>query len=131
MAHGRGTNSKPGVGLQLFWIAQSQLFPRHENVVERAIRRAEPMKFINVIFYPGLPQNSAGENTAADVADGQTVRARCIKKVVGCLATSSARHELTYDLGISRNVFRQKRCDGSRADIPRAARLATLNKLDG
>jgi hypothetical protein len=89
------------------------------------------MKFIDVIIYPGLPQDSAGENPAADVSDGKTIRARRIEKEVRRLATSSARHELTYNLGISGNVFRQIGRDGSRTYVSRAAWLASLNQFYG
>src|SRR5262245_7832675 len=88
------------------------------------------MEFIDVVLYPGLPEDGAGHNATADVPNRKTVRARRRKKVIGCLPTAAARHELNYDGGVSRNVFLQKRQDRFRPYVARAACLDALKNFD-
>src|SRR5688572_5417338 len=103
MANRRCADSKPGIGPKLFQIVQPQLFPNKESVVKSAIRRAEPVKFIEIILNPGLLEDGTGDNAAADMSDSETIAARG-KNLVGRLAPPATRHELTNDVGITRNI---------------------------
>src|SRR5687767_4367270 len=94
------------------------------------VRRTQVIKFIEVVKNAGLAENGKRDHTAAEIADGQSVRLGRTKKIVGRFTAAAAGHELHDDFGITRNIFLQERHQSSDSKISRTTRIPALNDGD-
>src|SRR5262245_5776878 len=88
------------------------------------------MKLFEIVLHAGFAEQGGGDHTTADIADGQAVGAGDTVNMIGRFAATATVHVLMHHHGIARNIFMEKRRDGTHAEISCSSGGATMNDRD-
>ncbi len=130
MADRLSANTQTGPGAQFVERIDAKFRPCPENVLRRAVCRAEIYQFIDVIFHAGRAEYGVGDKARADIGKGQTVRLGVVIEVIGCFSAAASGHELRDDCWLAGKIFPQERNRGLCPQCSGAARFASLNQHD-
>src|SRR5918993_2581436 len=101
MADGLRADPQSGMGPQFLHAAQPQLSISEEDIMRRAVWRAQVDKFVEIVLNARLAQNRRRYHAAWQAADHQTVTAGAAIDMVGGLRAARSRHEFDDHSGIA------------------------------
>src|SRR5918992_1965662 len=85
------------------YAAQAQLFSCKDDVVTAALGSAKINKFVEIIHDAAFAHDLEGHDTAAQGADGETVRTAVSKQIVGRFSAAAPVHVLHRNSWITRD----------------------------